>query len=201
MKDLPALWELAKKFKISLALGLIGALLIGFGILSPTFNNSKSEPVFERSTDNQATESKIKVDVSGSVKNPSVYELAQGARIENAIEAAGGYTNKADKNWVARNLNLAQTIQDGAKLYIPKVDEFTISSSLNGSSLGSSSVVGKVNINSASSSELDTLPRVGPVTAQKIIDSRPYTTVDDLLNKGVLGPKTFEGLKDFVSVQ
>lgn len=56
MKDLPALWELAKKFKISLALGLIGALLIGFGLLSPTFNNSKSEPVFERSIDNQATE-------------------------------------------------------------------------------------------------------------------------------------------------
>ncbi|MCH8821690.1 helix-hairpin-helix domain-containing protein [Patescibacteria group bacterium] len=177
--------------------------MVGLGLLIPRLNLFKQEPVFESRAESQIQESlKIKVDIAGSVKKPDVYQLADGSRIEDAIDAAGGLSAKADKDWISKNLNLAQVIGDGTKIYIPRVDEFMVSSNTSGSSLGSTTnILGKVNINSASSSDLDTLPRIGPVTAQKIIDGRPYSSVEDLINNKVLGPKTYEGLKDLVSVQ
>jgi competence protein ComEA len=203
MEKLPSLWDFVDKYKTSIILGLIGIVLVGLGILIPKVNLFRPEPVFEPASESTVQEvSKIKVDVAGAVKKVGVYDLEEGARIEDAIEAAGGLASKADKSWVAKNLNLAQVIGDGTKVYIPKVGELVSSSNSSGSSLGSSSTTttGKVNVNSASTTELDTLPRIGPVTAQKIIDGRPYSSVDDLRNKGVVGPKTYEGLKDLVSV-
>ena len=203
MKKLPSLWDMIDKYKVSIIFGLIGAILVGLGLLIPRLNLFKQEPVFESRAESQIQESlKIKVDIAGSVKKPDVYQLADGSRIEDAIDAAGGLSAKADKDWISKNLNLAQVIGDGTKIYIPRVDEFMVSSNTSGSSLGSTTnILGKVNINSASSSDLDTLPRIGPVTAQKIIDGRPYSSVEDLINNKVLGPKTYEGLKDLVSVQ
>lgn len=203
MKKLPSLWDMIDKYKVSIIFGLIGAILVGLGLLIPRLNLFKQEPVFESRAESQIQESlKIKVDIAGSVKKPDVYQLADGSRIEDAIDAAGGLSAKADKDWISKNLNLAQVIGDGTKIYIPRVDEFVVSSNTSGSSLGSTTnILGKVNINSASSSDLDTLPRIGPVTAQKIIDGRPYSSVEDLINNKVLGPKTYEGLKDLVSVQ
>ncbi len=180
---------------------------MGLGFLIPRLNISKPAPVFETATQNQSQKSlKIKVDVEGAVKKPKVYDLYDGARIEDAIKAAGGLTQWANKDWIAKNLNLAQVITDGAKLYIPSSGDTGISSNDVGSALGvttvgSQSVSGQVNINTASAEQLDTLPRIGPVTAQKIIAGRPYSSVQDLLNKKVVGPKTFDGLKDLVSVQ
>ena len=203
MKKLPSLWDMIDKYKDSIIFGLIGAILVGLGLLIPRLNLFKQEPVFESRAESQIQESlKIKVDIAGSVKKPDVYQLADGSRIEDAIDAAGGLSAKADKDWISKNLNLAQVIGDGTKIYIPRVDEFVVSSNTSGSSLGSTTnILGKVNINSASSSDLDTIPRIGPVTAQKIIDGRPYSSVEDLINNKVLGPKTYEGLKDLVSVQ
>ena len=203
MKKLPSLWDMIDKYKVSIIFGLIGAILVGLGLLIPRLNLFKQEPVFESRAESQIQESlKIKVDIAGSVKKPDVYQLADGSRIEDAIDAAGGLSAKADKDWISKNLNLAQVIGDGTKIYIPRVDEFVVSSNTSGSSLGSTTnILGKVNINSASSSDLDTIPRIGPVTAQKIIDGRPYSSVEDLINNKVLGPKTYEGLKDLVSVQ
>lgn len=203
MKKLPSLWDMIDKYKVSIIFGLIGAILVGLGLLIPRLNLFKQEPIFESRAESQIQESlKIKVDIAGSVKKPDVYQLADGSRIEDAIDAAGGLSAKADKDWISKNLNLAQVIGDGTKIYIPRVDEFVVSSNTSGSSLGSTTnILGKVNINSASSSDLDTLPRIGPVTAQKIIDGRPYSSVEDLINNKVLGPKTYEGLKDLVSVQ
>lgn len=203
MKKLPSIWDMIDKYKVSIIFGLVGAILVGLGFLIPRLNLFKQEPVFESRAESQIQESlKIKVDIAGSVKKPDVYQLADGSRIEDAIDAAGGLSAKADKDWISKNLNLAQVIGDGTKIYIPRVDEFVVSSNTSGSSLGSTTnILGKVNINSASSSDLDTLPRIGPVTAQKIIDGRPYSSVEDLINNKVLGPKTYEGLKDLVSVQ
>lgn len=203
MKKLPSLWDMIDKYKVSIIFGLIGAILVGLGLLIPRLNLFKQEPIFESRAESQIQESlKIKVDIAGSVKKPDVYQLADGSRIEDAIDAAGGLSAKADKDWISKNLNLAQVIGDGTKIYTPRVDEFVVSSNTSGSSLGSTTnILGKVNINSASSSDLDTLPRIGPVTAQKIIDGRPYSSVEDLINNKVLGPKTYEGLKDLVSVQ
>lgn len=199
-----SVWNFVEKYKVSIILGLVGLILVGLGLIFPRLNLFKPEPTFERASESseQITEARIKVDIAGAVKKAGVYELADGARVEDAIVAAGGLVAKADKDWVAKNLNLAQVIGDGTKIYIPRVGELASSSNPSGSSLGSTSTSsGKVNVNTASASELDTLPRIGPVTAQKIIDGRPYSSAEDLLNKKVLGPKTYEGLKDLVSVQ
>ena len=199
-----SVWDFIEKYKISIILSLIGVVLVGIGILIPKLNLFKTEPVFEPAAESQTQEIiKIKVDVAGAVKNPDVYDLNDGSRVADAIDAAGGLLKTADKDWIAQNLNLAQVLGDGSKLYVPKVGELAESSSGGGASLGlgSKTVSGLVNINTATSSELDTLPRIGPVTAQKIIDGRPYSTVEDLSNKKVLGPKTYEGLKDLVSVR
>ncbi len=199
-EKLPSVWDFIEKYRVSIILGLIGVILVGLGILIPRLNLFKPEPVFEQAAGRQVQQvSKIKVDVEGAVKKPAVYELEDGSRIEDAIKAAGGLAPAADKGWIAKNLNLAQVIGDGTKIYVPKVGEFTSSSTKVGTSLGKTSA--KININTATGAELDTLPRVGPVTAQKIIDYRPYSSVEDLMNKKVVGPKTFEGLKDLVSVQ
>ena len=203
MKNLPSLWDLIDKYKVSIIFGLVGAVLIGLGFLIPRLNLFKQEPVFESAAESEAQESlEIQVDISGAVKKPDVYGLSDGSRIKDAIEVAGGLIATADKDWISKNLNLAQVIGDGTKIYIPKVDEFVGSSNTSNSSLGSTTnISGRININSASSSDLDTLPRIGPVTAQKIIDGRPYSSVEDLINNKVLGPKTYEGLKDLVIVQ
>lgn len=203
MKKLPSLWDLIEKYKVSIIFGLIGAILIGVGFLIPRLNLFKQEPVFEPAAESQTQESlDINVDIAGAVKKPDVYELSDGSRIKDAIDAAGGLARFADKDWISKNLNLAQIIGDGTKIYIPKKGELVGSSTTGGSSLGAATETSvKININYASSSELDTLPRIGPVTAQKIIDGRPYSSVEDLINNKVLGPKTYEGLKDLVSAQ
>lgn len=198
-----SIWSIVNKYKTSVALALLGVVILGIGILIPKLNLFEPEPKFISAEESAVQSvSTIKVDVSGAVKNPKVYELDGGSRVSDAIETAGGLSKKADKSWVALNINLAQIIADGTKIYIPRSGEFKQSSASSGSSLGLASETqsGLINVNIASSSELDSLPRIGPVTAQKIIEGRPYSSVEDLINKKVLGPKTFEGVKDLVSV-
>lgn len=109
--------------------------------------------------------------------------------------AAGGLSARADREWVAKNLNLAMKLTDGAKVYVPAFGE-------NAGAPGSSEalVSGTININTGSASELDGLPGVGPVTAQKIIDNRPYSSVQDLLSKKAVNQKVFDNIKDKISV-
>lgn len=142
----------------------------------------------------------IKIDVSGAVLNPGVYELKSSDRIQEALIKAGGLAENADRVWVAKNLNLAQKLTDGAKIYIPSQTENSNPSSglSNLGDLGNLSHL--ININTASAEELDTLSGVGPATAQKIISGRPYETIDDLLNKKIVGKSVFEKIKDKISV-
>lgn len=199
-----SVWHVVFRYKTSIILALLGVIILGIGLLIPKLNLFESEPRFISAEESESRDSStIKVDVSGAVKKPKVYDLEEGSRVSDALESAGGLSKKADKSWVAVNINLAQIITDGTKIYIPKVGELKQSGSLSGSSLGLASETksGLVNINTASATELDTLPRIGPVTAQKIIENRPYSSVEDLINKKVLGPKTYDGVEDLVSVQ
>lgn len=143
----------------------------------------------------------IKVDVSGAVVNPGVYELKSSDRIQEALIKAGGLAENADRTWTAKNLNLAQKLLDGTKIYIPFKDENPSSSfPSNPSSPSNPSLSALININNASESQLDTLSGVGPATAQKIISGRPYESIDDLLNKKIVGKSVFEKIKDKISV-
>jgi competence protein ComEA len=125
------------------------------------------------------------------VVNPGVYELPGRSRVEDAIVAAGGLTSEADEERIALTLNRAANLVDGAKLYIPKTGEST--APVTSYNLESQSPL--VHINFASQSELEALPGVGPVTAQKIIAGRPYQTLDELVSKKAVGQSLFEKIK------
>lgn len=188
--------ELVEQYKLTLILGLVGTLLIGLGFLLPNLNKEK-KPIVIAPTDTSTTSGSLKVDIEGAIKNPGVYSLAAGARILDVVYAAGGFTESADSNWLTKNINLAAVVKDGDKIYLNAIGEETAS----GENSVLSEKTGKININSASASELDTLPGIGEKTAAKIIDNRPYKSVDDLLGKKVVGSATFDKIKDLVSVQ
>ncbi len=165
-----------------------------------------SEPALEFETRANATPevagevSTIMVEVSGAVGRPAVYELPAGSRVIAFLEAAGGISNLADKGWVERNVNLAAPVTDGSKIYIPRVGEEsskTESVAVGNSSVGSTA---KININTASLSELDTLWGIGTVRAQAIIDNRPYQGVEELLEKKVVPTNVYAEIKDLVAI-
>ena len=136
--------------------------------------------------------------------SPGVYELPKDARMKDLIVKSGGLAASADRNWFAKNMNLASKLTDGSKIYILAVGEKVDSASINASVMGlgtsQTSQNGLININTGSSTELDTLPGVGPVTSSKIIQNRPYQEVADLLSKKVVSNKVFSQIKDKVSV-
>ena len=115
---------------------------------------------------------------------------------------AGGLSADADRTWVEKTLNRAAKISDGQKIYIPSISEKleVKSQNLGTGTAGNSLIDSLVNINTASLSELDKLPGIGPVYGQSIIDHRPYSTVEELVSKGALKKNVYEKVKDKVSV-
>ena len=149
--------------------------------------------------ENQSTENsaeKIIVDVAGAVNSPKVVELPADSRVADAISAAGGLTKDADTS----QINQAAFLTDGEKIYIPEVGEED--SGLNTSSIAQQA--SKIDINTATSEELQTLNGVGPSTAEKIISYRSdvgyFKEIDELKNVDGIGDKTFEKLKDYIMV-
>lgn len=148
-----------------------------------------------------SAETEIYVDVDGAVASPGVYRLKDGARVAQAIDAAGGLTPDAD----VTGLNRASKVADGQKIYVPKVGEQTVASGDGAAaSPGVSDATGLVNINTASASELQTLSGIGPSMAQSIIDERTqngaFTSVDDLMRVSGIGEKKFAKIKDCICV-
>lgn len=143
------------------------------------------------------------VHVHGAVRRPGLVELANGARVVDAIAAAGGLTEEAD----AAGVNLARVVGDGEQLYVPRVGEapppsVAQSGAEAGSAGGAPGV--KIPLNTATLTELETLPRVGPALAQRILDWRSanvrFGAVEDLLKVSGIGQKLFDGIKDRVTV-
>lgn len=196
---------LIKKNWIPLALGILGMMFFIYGLIGLfVANKANSEDVvFEaNSANDKATQVKtIFVDVEGAVIKPGLYKLPQESRIQDGLVKAGGLAASADREYIARNINLAIRLTDGAKIYIPFVGE---SAAGNSSVLNSTSqagiVSGLVNINISSQAQLEALPGIGPVTAQKIIGGRSYNSVDELLSKKIVGTKVFDQIKDKISV-
>jgi competence protein ComEA len=170
-----------------------GATIEGPATAGGTFAPESAEPAF----------GEIVVDVTGAVANPGLYHLATGARAGDAIDAAGGFGPRVDVDRVGRELNLAATLSDGDQVRVPSRDDPT-SEPGGGSGGGGSggSGGGLVNLNTASQSELEELPGIGPVTAEKIIAAREearFRTVDELRERGLVGEKTFEDLRPLVT--
>ncbi|OGE30344.1 hypothetical protein A2631_01040 [Candidatus Daviesbacteria bacterium RIFCSPHIGHO2_01_FULL_44_29] len=184
--------------KTSLALCLLGGVLIIGGLVTNGFAKPKLPTTLKaadfpaKSIDSSVSE--FKVDVSGAVANPGVYSLPNDSRVEDAIKAAGGFSLDANGEFVAKSLNLSAKLIDGSKIYIPKKGETggVLSATVGLSNQSSANSVNSlVGINSGTESELDSLPGVGPVTAKKIVSSRPYTSLDELVSKKVVSASVF----------
>jgi competence protein ComEA len=142
------------------------------------------------------------VDVGGAVARPGVYHLSAGSRVADAIDAAGGYSATVDAGLVDRQLNLAAPVTDGQKIRVPVRGEApeTGGADPGGTVAGGT---GPIDLNRASAEALDTLPGVGPVTVAKIVaarDEQPFTSVDDLVTRKVVGAATMEKLRPLVTI-
>lgn len=176
------------------------------------YQNPQEEIIAE---DEPMVASFIVIDVSGEVMVPSVYTLSDGARVYEAVDAAGGLTENAD----TRNTNLAAILSDGMKLYIPSKKEVEeeekqtgetpgsryINGSTSQSAASGGSKAGLININTANSAELQKLSGVGPVTADKIISYRneygEFKAIEELMNVSGIGEKTFAKLKNTITAE
>ena len=146
------------------------------------------------------------VDVDGAVASPGVYRLQDGARVSQAIDAAGGLTAEAD----VTGLNRASKVTDGQKIYVPTVGEQQAALAAGGAEGGAAAASGTgassglVNINTASAAELQTLSGIGPSMAQSIIDERTqngaFASVDDLMRVSGIGEKKLAKIKDCICV-
>ena len=132
------------------------------------------------------------VHVLGAVPRPGLYVLHEGDRIVDAVAAAGGFTDDADRG----ALNLARLLADGEQLIVPVAGATPVAAP-------GTTASGTVNLNTADAATLDMLPRVGPAMATRIIDYReangPFTALEDLLGVTGIGDKTLEGLRGLVS--
>lgn len=145
---------------------------------------------------------KIYIDLAGAVEEPDVYQVTSGARLKDVLVLANGLSAEADRIFFARNFNLARILQDQEKIYIPSKEEVEkeivkSASAVKGESTQNTS--SKININTASEAELDTLPSIGEITAQKIIENRPYNSVEELLEKKAVNKGQWEKIKELVT--
>jgi len=179
-----------------------GVFLSKSGLLSP----STKVEVLNSTTSGQISGG-LTVEVAGQVITPGVYKLASGSRVEDLLIISGGLTSLADRIWTEKYLNRAAKLTDGQKVYIPSVNEQSgIVSAKNGggnqtiSPNFSSDSNALININTASLSQLDSLPGIGQVYGQSIIEHRPYSTLDELVSNGAIKQSLFDKIKNLVTI-
>lgn len=168
-----------------------------------------------------ATVDEVVVDVGGAVLRPGLLRLPLGSRVGDAIEAAGGYAARVDVARAERELNLAARLADGDRVRVPSRDDPPDVGASGGGSGGSggsggatgasgdpagagASGGGLVDLNSASEAALEALPGIGPVTAAKIVAGRTerrYASVDELVERGIVGAGTLAKFRDLVTVR
>lgn len=190
--------------ELVLGIFFLGIILLGLGVLGyKFFSLTSSEPKIEilgesDSPSFSSNSSIIVVEAAGEVQKPGVYTLSDGGRINDLLILAGGLSAEADRDWVEKNINMAAKLNDGTKVYIPKegVQDGQVLSIKKQVSGGTD----KVNINTASESELDTLWGIGTATVEKIIEGRPYQKPEDLLEKKIIKSNVWEKIKDEITV-
>ena len=193
---------------LKIAFGLICALL-ATGLITLVARQPSGEPVALSPPPSPAP---LMVHVNGAVAQPGVYTLPPGSRVQDAIEAAGGFLDEADEG----SLNLAAVLEDGSQITAlfqqptqPPPSEPTAvtrgeSIPLSTPSRSPTPKGLKININTATQGELESLPMIGPVLARQIIyyrtDHGPFKKIEDIVDVPGIGPKTFEVIKDLITV-
>lgn len=132
---------------------------------------------------------KLYLEITGQVKSPGVYEVEKQVMVIELISLAGGLTDSADLYTLHKDISLASLVENRAKVYIPGTFERS-----SGNTQTKSVANGKVSINNASTSELESLPNIGSATATKIISARPFHSLEDLKKVQGIGEKTYDKL-------
>jgi competence protein ComEA len=163
------------------------------------------EPIAAETAGPQATApeppAEVVVDVVGAVATPGLYRLPDGSRVADAVSLAGGATRRAE----LAGVNLAAPLVDGTQIVVPRKGEVAppVAAGAPSSSGGAGSPAGPIHLNTATAEELETIPGVGPVTAQRIIDFReqngPFRSVDELDAVSGIGPKRLEQMRELVA--
>lgn len=166
--------------------------------------SSSSESVEETNTEASEEFSQLVVDVKGAVAKPGLYTLEADARVNDAVEAAGGLTSQADP----KSINLAQKLSDEAVVYVASKDEnISVVASTTASSAMSQEEknTSLVNLNTATEADLQTISGIGAKRAADIIAYREanggFKSVDDLNNVSGIGDKTMESIRPYVTVE
>ncbi len=211
MEDLPASEKSASFFQVlrenlfEWFLASVGITLILFGFAQHfgwlEEEKGASLTVIKAEKDQETEE--LVVDIGGAVANPGVYYLPASSRVNDLLIAAGGATNWAERLFLEKDLNRARLLQDGEKIYIPYIGERTSTGGKTGVATVET-VSGKININTASVGELETLPGIGFAYASAIVEYREekgsFSSIEEIKNVSGIGEKTFEKIKDLISV-
>ena len=207
---------LNKKEKIIIiTIATIMLVFVGFYIITKTndldyieLETEENDQIEETSINEESLreEGKIIVHVTGEVKKQGIVEVEEGSRISDVIDAAGGVTNEADLG----KINLAYIVEDGQKIYVPnvndKIDIENVTKEAGENVVeNSNNKSNKVNINTASQTELETLSGIGPSTALKIINYREkngdFEKIEDIKNVPGIGDAKFESLKESICIK
>lgn len=191
-----------KRNKDKIIIIILVAVLTGVGFYKS--NSSIEEPEqnllqFANTNVDETSEKpkEVYVHIDGEVVNPGLYKLTTDDRVNDLLVLAGGATDKAS----LKDVNLAKRLEDEMKIYIPSKDEIVSNEVLGQSGLSSST--GKINLNTASKDELKTLPGIGDSRADEIIRYREntgFSKLEDIKNISGIGDKTYDKLKDLISV-
>jgi len=187
-----------ERYLLGVIIILVGALL--FSLNRPEEKEEQSPSLFiEENTESV----KVAVHIGGAVRNPGLYYLDPSSRVADAIQSAGGPTADADLDAI----NLASRVTDGLKIVVPsRVNkENSMVAADSGQSSGTSESGGKININTASARELEELPGIGEVLAERIVSFRetngPFKSIEEIKKVSGIGEKKFESIRDLIVVE
>src|SRR5215204_4834918 len=192
MLDGRSLW---RPHVLALLAAAAGVLLVGGRVIG--HRQPSTAPAAHAVAGQPARAPRLVVHVVGAVRRPGLYRLADGARTADALRRAGGATRRADLSLV----NLAAPVSDGTQIVVPK--RAPAVEGVGAPPADGSAAAGPVHLNTATVEQLDELPGVGPVTAQKIVDYREqhgaFSSVDDLDAIPGIGPARLEQLRELVA--
>ena len=209
------MFNFSNQEKIAIILLLI-VIIVGVGIVLNKNINKEDNFIINRVSDISENNPAIQIEIppviihiAGAVKNPGVYQLKSTDRIVDVVKIAGGATEEANLDLI----NLAALLKDGQKIIVPYKtysetgEEINKNINYNEETMysSSSSTSAKININTANANMLQTLPGIGPVLSERIIEYRNqnglFEVIDDIKDVSGIGEKKFEGIKDLICVQ
>lgn len=181
--------------KVLIIIFVLGVVVASVSLFRGILVDSQVQVEYINSPENKLS-GNIFVDIEGAVINPGVYQLQDGSRVKDVLVSAGGMSEKADRTFCEKNINLAELVKDGEKIYIPSTGVTPVG----GGYVEPLNEAKMINVNIATIAQLDTLWGVGPTRAESIVKNRPYKNLDELVKKGAMTKAIFEKNKEILSL-